>query len=65
VGWPVEAYDRFNGDVLRTELEFNRRAGLTSANYRLPEYMRTEPLSPHNVTFDVPDSDLDRVFESL
>ncbi len=26
-------------DVLRTELEFNRRAGLTAADYRIPEYM--------------------------
>jgi aldehyde:ferredoxin oxidoreductase len=50
---------------LRTELEFNRRAGLTAADYRIPEYMREESLAPHNATFDVPDSDLDAVFETL
>ena len=64
-GWTTEDYDRANRDVLRTELEFNRRAGLTSADYRIPEFMCHEPLPPHNAIFDVPDSDLDSVFETL
>jgi aldehyde:ferredoxin oxidoreductase len=64
-GWTIDDYNKFNRDVLRTELEFNRRAGLTSADYRIPEFMREEPLPPHNTTFDVPDSDLDTVFEKL
>ena len=63
--WTLEDYDKANRDVLRTELEFNRQAGITSADYRIPEYMREEPLAPHNVVFDVPDSDLDSVFEKL
>jgi aldehyde:ferredoxin oxidoreductase len=63
--WTVEDYNRFNREVLRTELEFNRRAGLTSADYRIPEFMCDEPLPPHNVTFDVPNSDLDSVFDTL
>jgi aldehyde:ferredoxin oxidoreductase len=64
-GWTPEDLDQANRDVLRTELEFNRRAGITSADYRIPEYMRREPLPPHNVTFDVPDSELDTIFEAL
>ncbi len=64
-GWTKEDLDRSNRDVLRTELEFNRRAGITAADYRLPEYMRDEPLPPHGATFDVPDSELDAVFEEL
>jgi aldehyde:ferredoxin oxidoreductase len=64
-GWTVDDYHRFNRDVLRNELEFNRRAGLTAADYRIPEFMREEPLPPHNAKFDVPDSDLDTVFETL
>jgi aldehyde:ferredoxin oxidoreductase len=64
-GWTVEDYDRFNRDVLRTELEFNHRAGLTAADYRIPEFMCDEPLPPHNVTFDIPASTLDSVFETL
>jgi aldehyde:ferredoxin oxidoreductase len=64
-GWTVEDYNQFNRQVLRTELEFNRRAGLTAADYRIPEYMRSEPLPPHNAVFDVPDTELDTVFEKL
>jgi aldehyde:ferredoxin oxidoreductase len=64
-GWTKEDLDRFNRDVLRTELEFNCRAGITKEDYRIPEYMREEPLAPHNVTFDVPDSELDAVFNTL
>jgi len=64
-GWTKEDLDRFNRSVLRTELEFNRRAGITAADYRIPEYMREEPLAPHNATFDIPDSDLDTVFDTL
>jgi aldehyde:ferredoxin oxidoreductase len=64
-GWTKEDLDRFNRDVLRTELEFNRRAGITAADYRIPEYMREEPLPPHNAVFDVPDADLDSIFDTL
>jgi aldehyde:ferredoxin oxidoreductase len=64
-GWTKEDADRVHRDVLRTELEFNRRAGFTSADYRIPEYMREEPLAPHNAIFDVPDSELDAVFCTL
>jgi len=64
-GWDTEDLDNLYRDVLRNELEFNRRAGKTPADYRIPEYMREEPLAPHNVVFDVPDSELDAVFETL
>ncbi len=64
-GWTKEDYDQFNRNVLRNELEFNRRAGITQQDYRIPEYMREEPLPPHNVVFDIPDSDLDTVFDTL
>jgi aldehyde:ferredoxin oxidoreductase len=64
-GWNVEDYNQFNREVLRTELEFNRRAGITSEDYRIPEYMREEALPPHDVVFDIPDEELDNVFTSL
>ena len=64
-GWDKNDLDAIYRDVLRNELEFNRRAGITSADYRIPEYMREEPLAPHNVVFDVPDSELDSIFETL
>jgi aldehyde:ferredoxin oxidoreductase len=64
-GWTLADYDRFNRDVLRTEIEFNSRAGITKQDYKIPEYMREEPLPPHNAVFDVPDSDLETVFDAL
>lgn len=64
-GWTLADYDRFNRDVLRTELEFNRRAGITKNDYKIPEYMREEPLPPHNTVFDVPDADLETIFDTL
>ncbi len=64
-GWTVEDYDKFNRNVLRMELEFNKKSGITQADYRIPEYMREEPLPPHNAVFDVPDSELDSVFDTL
>ncbi len=66
-GWncTTQDLDRSYRDVLRAEIEFNRRAGITAADHRIPEYMREEPLAPHNVVFDVPDADLDAVFDTL
>jgi aldehyde:ferredoxin oxidoreductase len=49
-------------ETIRLEREFNRRAGFGPQDDRLPEWMREEPLPPHNSVFDVPDAELDRVF---
>jgi len=64
-GWTMKEYDNLSRELLRTELEFNRQAGITKNDYRIPEYMREEPLPPHNAVFDVPDSDLDTIFDDL
>ncbi len=49
-------------ESLKLEREFNRLAGFTNADDRLPEWMTREPLPPHNVVFDVSEEDLDGVF---
>lgn len=49
-------------ETLTLEREFNKRAGFTAADDRIPEYMTTEPLSPNNTVFDVPEKDLDGIF---
>jgi aldehyde:ferredoxin oxidoreductase len=49
--------------VLKTEHEFNVAAGFTKADDRLPDFMMEEKIPPHNVTFTVPDKELDRFFE--
>ncbi len=48
--------------VLTWERDFNARAGFTKEHDRLPEFFKVEPVAPHNVTFDVPDEELDQVF---
>jgi aldehyde:ferredoxin oxidoreductase len=50
-------------ESLRLEREFNRKAGFTSADDRLPEWMTREPLPPHNAVFDVPEEELDNLFD--
>jgi aldehyde:ferredoxin oxidoreductase len=50
-------------EVIRTEREFNRRAGFTAAQDRLPEFMMKEPIAPTNGTFDVPQDDMDRFYD--
>jgi aldehyde:ferredoxin oxidoreductase len=48
--------------VVKTERDFNRRAGFTAADDRLPAFMTTEPVAPSGNVFDVPEADLDGVF---
>ncbi len=48
--------------VLKNERDFNKAAGFTAQHDRLPRFMTTEPVAPHNVTFQVKDEDLDKVF---
>ena len=48
--------------VLSMERKFNAAAGFTNAHDRLPDWMKTEALAPHNVVFTVSDEDLDTVF---
>jgi len=45
--------------VLKQELDFNRKAGLTKEDDRLPEFFYTEPLPPHNKTVLLSSDDMD------
>jgi aldehyde:ferredoxin oxidoreductase len=63
--WNEEDLDQANRELLRMELEFNRLAGITPADSRIPEYMCQEPLPPHNSVFDVPDTELADIFKDL
>jgi aldehyde:ferredoxin oxidoreductase len=48
--------------VLKSERDFNTRAGFTEKDDRLPAFFQNESLPPHDLTFAVKDEDLDRVF---
>ena len=45
--------------VLKEELEFNRKAGLTNEDDRLPEFFYKEPLSPHNKVVLISNEEMD------
>ena len=63
-GWNVgsDILQVLGRETLTLEREFNKRAGFTKADDRLPEWMTREPLPPLNAVFDVPEEDLDGVF---
>lgn len=48
--------------ILKTERDFNTRAGFTAQHDRLPDFFKKEPLPPHDVTFQVTDKELDSLF---
>ena len=49
--------------VLKAEREFNRKAGFTKEDDRLPKYFYEEPLPPHNTVVVISDKDMDSVFD--
>ncbi|MGA2936816.1 MAG: aldehyde ferredoxin oxidoreductase C-terminal domain-containing protein [Syntrophobacteraceae bacterium] len=64
-GWSLTGEDitDLGKAILRSEREFNIKAGLGSAQDRLPEFFKKELLPPHNISFLVKDEDLDSLFD--
>ncbi|MEM2943864.1 MAG: aldehyde ferredoxin oxidoreductase C-terminal domain-containing protein [Methanomassiliicoccales archaeon] len=60
--WSVDDAVKLGAKILEVERKFNKAAGFTKAQDRLPEFMTLEPLPPKNVVYDVPNDELDRVF---
>ncbi len=52
-------------NIIKIEREFNKKAGLTNSDDRLPEFMKYEPLPPHNVVWDFTGEELDSVWGYL
>ena len=50
-------------ETILLEREFNRWAGFTMADDRLPEWMTREKLPPVDAVFDVPDEEMDAIFD--
>ncbi len=50
--------------IIKTERDFNKAAGFTEKNDRLPEFFLKEKLPPFNEVFNVPDEELDKVWGS-
>lgn len=49
--------------VLKAELDFNRKAGFTDKDNRLPEFFYKEPLPPHNITVLISDEEMDKALK--
>ena len=49
--------------VLKAEREFNRKAGFTNKDDRLPKFFYEEPLPPHNTVIGISDEEMDRTFD--
>jgi len=52
---------KLSSDTVKWELEFNKRAGFTKADDRIPEYFREVHNPANNCVFDVSDEELDKV----
>jgi aldehyde:ferredoxin oxidoreductase len=57
-----ETFMELGKQILKLEREFNTRAGFSPADDRLPEFFYSEKISPHNIVFDIPDDELDSLF---
>jgi len=60
--WTADDIVALGKEIVDKEIAFNRAAGFTTADDRLPEFMKYEKLPPHDVVWDVPDETLDAVF---
>ena len=59
-----ETYLRDLGrESILMEREFNKLAGFTEKDDRIPEWMTSEQLTPTNAVFDVPEAELDAIFD--
>jgi len=61
--WGADELMQLGREVLTMERLFNKRAGFTAADDRLPQFFYEDELPPHDVVFAVSDEDLDSVFD--
>ena len=61
--WTTDDFMNLGKQIIKTEREFNKAAGFTAAHDRLPEFLRKEKVPPANEVFNVPDEELDKVWE--
>jgi len=64
-GWQLELKDIKNiaEDVLRTEREFNKKAGVSEEFWSFPEFMREEPLPPNDTVFDISREEMKKIWD--
>lgn len=60
--WSSDDFTALGKKVLKMEREFDIRAGFSPLMDRLPRFFYTEPVPPLNTVFDIPDSELDSLY---
>jgi aldehyde:ferredoxin oxidoreductase len=60
---PLQEVVNLGKKVLETEMDFNRRAGFTEADNRLPDFFSDEAVLPHAAKFDISAQELDSVLK--
>jgi aldehyde:ferredoxin oxidoreductase len=63
VEWTADDVVGLGEETIEMEREFNRRAGFTAQDDRVPRWMHQEPLPPHDTVFDVPEEEIDRIYD--
>ena len=67
-GWddlPDNILQALGKETIAMEREFNRRAGFTKENDRIPKWMTEEAIPENNSVFDVPEGQLDGIFDGI
>ncbi len=67
-GWddlPDNILQELGKQSIKMEREFNRRAGFTAKDDRIPEWMMKEPIPENGSVFDVSDEVLDHIYDGI
>ena len=67
-GWddvPDNALQSLGKETIKMEREFNRRAGFTKEDDRLPKWMTEQPIPETGAVFDVSEEVLDHIFDGI
>lgn len=67
-GWddiPDNVLQALGKDTIKMEREFNRRAGFTKEDDRLPKWMTEQPIPENGAVFDVSEETLDHIFDGI
>lgn len=67
-GWddlPDNVLRALGKETIKMEREFNRRAGFTKDDDRLPKWMTEEPLPETGSVFDVNEEEIDHIFDGI
>lgn len=67
-GWddlPDNILQALGKETIKMEREFNRRAGFTKEDDRLPEWMTKEAIPENGAVFDVSEEVLDHIFDGM